>query len=341
MSDETRFHITSYLRQQMNEHLPRLAFSATNREAWRAWREELQQKIYDLLAPWPQPVPLAPEIVQMSDEGDHWREEVILSSHANVEIPCFLLRPKKEIGPRPAILALHGHGQGKSEVVGLVASETGQGYGLQMVRAGYVVITLDFFPFGTRKESNHYAKVWEGFEYACSFALVQSLLWGYNLLTLNLFDAFRALDYLETRPEVDPQRIGVMGCSYGGVTSMYTAILDQRIKAAVLSCSLGEYRGHGIELDEIHGICGSQVVPGILQWAEMGDVAGLLAPMPLLTESARNDECFPWPYTEPTLARLREAYHVAGAKDHLVVQIYGGDHHYYGDGVVEFWDRYL
>ena len=337
MSEDTRFHMRSYLRRQMDEHPPRLAFSATDREEWHAWQHELRQKLHNLLAPWPEPTPLSPQIIQVSDEGDHWREEIILSSHAHMEIPCFLLRPKEEGFPHPAILALHGHGNGKSEIVGLLESETGQGYGLQMVRAGYVVFTFDFFAFGTRIETEKASVEYD----MCSFTLCQSLLWGYNLLALNLFDVFRALDYLETRPEVDPERIGVMGCSYGGTTSMYAAILDRRIKAAVLSCSLGEYLGHGIEGDDITGICGAQVVPGILHWAEMGDVAGLLAPRSLLVESARDDECFPWVHTEPTLARLREVYGVAGAEDQLVMHIYDGDHHYYGDGVVEFWHRYL
>jgi pimeloyl-ACP methyl ester carboxylesterase len=336
MNEDTRFHITPYLRRQLNDHAPRLAFSATDRKAWLAWRQELRAKLHELLGPWPQPTNLAPEIVQVSDEGDHWREEIVLSSHTHMEISCFLLRPKNKNEPRPAILALHGHGNGKSEVVGLVESETNQGYGLHMVRAGYVVFTFDFFPFGTRKETEHNAR--EGFEYACNSTVIRTLLWGYNLLTLNLFDVFRALDYLETRPEVDPTRIGVMGCSYGGTTSMVAAALDGRIKATVLSCSLGEYRGHGVELDEL---CGAQVVPGILQWAEMGDVAGLLAPRPLFAENARNDECFPWPYTQPTLARLQEVYRVAGAEDQLIIRTYDGDHRYYGHGVVEFWDRYL
>jgi hypothetical protein len=119
---------------------------------------------------------------------------------------------------------------------------------------------------------------------------------------------------------------------------MYAAILDPRFKAAVLSCSLGEYRGHGIELDEL---CGIQVVPGILQWAEMGDVAGLLAPLPLFVESARGDLFFPWAYTEPTLARLGQVYTAAGAADRLQVNIHDGGHRYYGEGVLEFWKRYL
>jgi dienelactone hydrolase len=336
MDEQTRFHITPYLRRLINEHPPRLAFAADNREQWRAWRKDLRDKVYDLLAPWPQPSRLAQEIVRVSDQGDHLREEIVLSSHAHMEIPCFLLRPKSAGRPGPAILALHGHGDGKSQVVGLVERKTNQGYGLQMVRAGYVVLTFDFFPFGSRKETEHNAR--DGFEYSCNSTLIRTLLWGYNLLTLNVFDIFRGVEYLATRPEVDANRIGVMGLSYGGTTSMYSAILEPRIKAAVLSCSLGEYRGHGIELDEL---CGAQVVPGILQWAEMGDVAGLIAPKPLLAECAREDECFPWPYTESTIARLREVYRVAEAEDQLVINIYDGNHRYYGDGVVEFWDHYL
>jgi len=336
VGEETRFHITPYLRRQMSENPPRLAFSATRPEGWLAWREELREKLHELLAPWPEPTDLAPEIVQVIDVGSHWREEIVLSSHANVEIPCYLLRPKAADYPRPAILALHGHGQGMGVTVGLIESDTGQDYGLKMVEAGYIVLAFDAFPFGARRETEHNAKL--GYEYPCNSTLIRTLLWGYSLLTLNTFDAFRAIDYLETRPQVDPERIGVMGCSYGGTRSMYAAILDRRIKAAVLSCSLGEYRGHGIELDEL---CGAQVVPGILQWAEMGDVAGLLAPMPLLTESARNDGCFPYAYTEPTLARLHEVYRVAGAEDDLSIHIYDHGHRYYGDHVVEFWKRYL
>jgi hypothetical protein len=54
-----------------------------------------------------------------------------------------------------------------------------------------------------------------------------------------------------------------------------------------------------------------------------------------------HDLLAPWPYTEPTLARLREVYRVAGAKDDLIINVYDGYHRYYGDGVVEFWNRYL
>lgn len=326
--------VTPYLHRCLEQRLPKLAFGATGEDEWLRWRQDLRSKLWELLAPWPEPVPLDPRVDECVDAGDHWREHITLSSHVNAEIPCYLLRPKSE-GPHSAILALHGHGGGKGEVVGLV-TPTRQRYGIQMVRRGYVVFTFDFMPFGQRRESEHNAQ--EGFEYACNSTLIRTLLWGYNLLTLNIFDAFRALDYLETRQEVDPDRIGVMGLSYGGTVSMYATVLDPRIKAAVLSCSLGEYRVHGVDLDEL---CGAQVVPGILQWAEMGDVAGLIAPRPLLAESAKGDACFPWYGTEPTLARLREVYRIADAESKLTLNTYDGGHTYYGEGVPEFWARWL
>jgi dienelactone hydrolase len=333
---ETQFHITPFLRKQLAQHPPRMAFSAGDTPAWQAWRSALREKLYALLSPWPEPTVDRAALVGRVDAGSHWREEVVLSSEGHPDISGYLLVPKGEVKAFPTIMALHGHGPGKAEVVGLEAGTAQVPYGLRMVEAGYVVFSFDYFPFGTRLESEHNAK--EGYEYACNSTLIRTLLFGYNLLTMNLFDVQRAINYVTTRPEVDAQRIGVMGCSYGGTTSMYTAILDPRVKAAVLSCSLGEYAGHGIELDEL---CGVQVVPGILQWAEMGDVAGLIAPKPLLAECARGDDVFPWEYTEPTTKRLGEIYKVAGAESRLQINIYEGGHRYTGDGVVEFWKKNL
>jgi hypothetical protein len=336
MNSQTRFHITPYLRRQMDLHPPKLAFRAASKAEWKTWQQALREKLYELMSPWPEPEHLNPTIVEISEEADHFREEIIINSHENMEIPCTLLRPKEVVSPSPAIVALHGHGEGQQEVVGLIPSVTRQGYGLEMVREGYVVITLDFFPFGVRKETEHNAK--EGYEYACNSTLIRTLLWGYSLLTLNVFDIFRTIDYLASRNEVDSERIGMMGLSYGGVTCMYASILNEKIKAIVLSCSLGEFRGHGIELDEL---CGAQVVRGILQWAEMGDIAGLLAPRPLLAENTIKDECFPWPYTEPTLKRLQEVYQVAGAADQLGIEIFDDFHRYYGESVKAFFQQHL
>lgn len=333
---ETIYHITSYLREQLAQHPPKLAFSAADQEAWLAWKQALREKLYQLLSPWPAPAAICARTCAVEEAGTHWREAVELTSEGHPPISGYLLRPKRTVGTRPAILALHGHGPGKAEVVGLEPGDAQEPYGLRMVEAGYMVFSFDFFPFGTRKETDHNAR--DGYEYTCNSTLIRTLLLGYNLLTLNLFDVSRALDYVSSRPDVDPQRIGVMGSSYGGTASMYAAILDERLKAVVLSCSLGEYRGHGVELDEL---CGVQVVPGILQWAEMGDVAGLLAPLPLYAESARGDPFFPWKYTEPVLARLREIYEVAGAADHLQISVHDGGHRYYGTGVPDFWGRWL
>jgi hypothetical protein len=67
----------------------------------------------------------------------------------------------------------------------------------------------------------------------------------------------------------------------------------------------------------------------------------LLAPRLLLTESASDDGCFPWAYTERAFAKLHQIYRVAEVEDRLDTRFYTGDHRYYGGGVVEFWQKYL
>src|SRR4029078_967353 len=90
-------------------------------------------------------------------------------------------------------------------------------------------------------------------------------------------------------PQVDPARIGIMGISGGGTTTLFTAALEDRIKAIVISGNLNSFR------DSILAIrhCECNYVPGILQVAEMGDIACSLAPRPLLVESGTEDLIFP------------------------------------------------
>ena len=114
--------VTPYLFNCLEQNAPKLAFAATDGEEWRTWRRMLRRKLRGLLAPWPRPVPLNPQIREIVDAGDHWRESILLSTHVNAEVPCYLLRPKSE-GPFPVILALHGHGPGKDAVAGLVVYE--------------------------------------------------------------------------------------------------------------------------------------------------------------------------------------------------------------------------
>ena len=118
----------------------------------------------------------------------------------------------------------------------------------------------------------------------------RALLLGLYPLTLNIHDMMRCVDYLQTRPKVNPDRIGMMGLSQGGTMTTFTVAAEPRIKAADISCYVNPFRAFAIE--QIRNICGSQLVPNLYRYFDTDDVAGLIAPRPLLIEMGIHDKCF-------------------------------------------------
>jgi dienelactone hydrolase len=111
----------------------------------------------------------------------------------------------------------------------------------------------------------------------------------------------RAIDYLSTRPEVDPTRIGATGIGAGGALTLYVAALDSRVQAALIGAYLGKYIVSTLAQEH----CPCYDIPGILRYAEMGDVAALIAPRPVMFVNGRRD---------PTVNHLaaRESFGVVG-----------------------------
>ena len=138
----------------------------------------------------------------------------------------------------------------------------------------------------------------------------KAVLLGYVLMALDIFDHRRALDYLASRPDVDPRRLGSVGLSFGGTMSLWTAALDERIQAAVVSGYLCTWHAFAVELNQF---CGSQCCPGIARWAAMSDVAGLIAPRAVLIESGTQDAIFPIASAREAFAHLQTIYAAAGA----------------------------
>ena len=92
-----------------------------------------------------------------------------------------------------------------------------------------------------------------------------------------VWDAIRSIDYLQTRPEVDKERIGCVGLSWGGTHTAYTAALDERIKSAVISGYFSSFKDMLID----RGCCPCQYIPNILKYADFPDTVSLIAPRPL------------------------------------------------------------
>ncbi len=240
---------------------------------WSASRARLDT----LLGPWPEAVPLDLEVTESTETPSYRRDRVVFDTEANMSVPAYLLTPHDRTTPGPAILAIHGHGPGKSQAVGLEQTQMPNAdYAHRMAEAGYVVLAPDLRCFGERLDYNPED------HYACDTNLVHAYMEGVSPLTENLFDLRRSIDVLAGNELVDSSRIGAIGISYGGTCTLFLAAIDQRIAAAVVS-------GYFSSWAESHkmpwNMCGSQVLHGVLGQLEHVDIAALIAPRPLLIES--------------------------------------------------------
>ena len=140
-------------------------------------------------------------------------------------------------GKNAAIVCAHGHGRyGKDPIAGIRSSagmveeieRHNYDYGLQMAKAGYLTLCPDLRGFGERRDG---VDPFPGRD-ACNVNYLRGTMLGRSPLTLNIWDIKCCLDYLETRPEVDPKRIGMMGLSQGGTMTTFVSALEPRIAAA-------------------------------------------------------------------------------------------------------------
>lgn len=308
-----------------------MRFRGRSREDWQEWRRQWARCLRRLMGPPPESPELAVRELETVEAPDHVRRKILYNSEANVWVPAWLLIPRgaPPDGKRPAVLCAHGHGlNGKDNVAG-VRNATGSAeeierynydYGLKLVRMGFVVIAPDWRSFGERIA---YTASRSGRDWCESHGNCASLF-GHNLLALNVNDARRAIDVLETLETVDRRRIGGVGFSYGGRLMTFVSALDRRVKATVISGALNTFADRVlINL----GSCGSQIVHGLLRYGDMPEVAGLVAPRHLFFEKGAQD---PEPSSEDYYERVRQVYTAAAARQRLGLRVFEGGHVFEG-----------
>lgn len=146
------------------------------------------------------------------------------------------------------------------------------------------------------------------------------------------------VDYLQTRPEVGPERIGMMGLSQGGTMTTFTTAAEPRIKAADIIGYVNPWERFGINRANF---CGSQIVPDIFKYFDTHDIAGLIAPRPLLIEMGFHDTCFPIEDPLKGFEGVRCIYKAAGVEDRLWKEVHPGEHGFAANQVYKFFDQYL
>ena len=333
----------------------KLAFRAETRAEWLEWRSHLREKLGELAGPRPERVPLNAEVLESVDCGEYTRHRVVYDTEAHTSVPAHLLIPKDRKGERaPALICLHGHGaDGKDNVAGVHRDDADRArtidaanynYGEQFARHGYITLCPDARGWGERCEGFFVTSPEDpepplrGRRDPCNVHFLKAQLWGLNLTALNLWDDMRGVDYLQSRAEVDPDRIGVVGLSFGGTRTMYLGAMDERLKAVDISCYLTSFLQYALRQNNF---CGSQFLPGILNWAEVADVCALVAPRALLCESGSDDQGFKLEAAREGFETIRRCYEVAGVPERCEHEVFDGGHRFSGGRAFDFFTEWL
>ena len=331
-----------------------------SRAEWEEWRPRALERLRAALGPWPEAVRLDPAEGDTADAGDHLRTRIVFESDAFSAVPAWLLVPK-DLAPgdrRPGILCAHGHGRGKDDPAGVVDEALPEeerarqrrhldshnyDYARQLARAGYVCLVPDWRDFGERRAPTSWCGPdptrWASDP--CDVLYMAYGYFGFELLALDLWDGMRAIDYLQSRPEVDPARIGCIGLSFGGTMTAYLAALDERITAADVVCYFSTVRHDAITPRGRGNFCGSQFLRGLLTFGDVSTIAGLVAPRPLLAEIGEADTCFVVDDARRCYAEVAQVYQAAGASDRLWQDVFPGGHEFGGRRTFNFFARYL
>jgi dienelactone hydrolase len=311
----------------------RLTFRAESRKQAEAWQKSLCAKLVDLVGGFPtQRSLLRPQTLEVREFPTYQREKFWFESRPGVGVLAYLITPVNAKTPLPVTICIPGHGRGVDDIVGIDeygkdrADKPGyqRDYALQAAEHGMAALAIEPMAFGCRRDRIT-AKKGLG-STACQPAAGAALLLGETMIGWRVYDVMRSIDWIESRAELDPKRVGCMGISGGGTCTLFSAALEPRIRAAFVSGYLNTFRASIVSLSH----CIDNYVPGILNWAEMYDVAGLIAPRPLFSEGGDRDPIFPVAATRESFARVKKVYEVFGAPDAAQQEIFSGVHEFHG-----------
>ncbi len=292
----------------------KFAFKARTKAEAEIWQFKTRQALTETLGFQEFSTALEVEPAKTDDKGGYIREKIILRTSDHSVMPVYLLIPKGNLKPRPTVLAFHGHGYGVKDVIGKWEDGTDRNspdgiyndFAVELCKQGFAVAAPEMSCFGERQTDFSHLKSTQGKPSSCMHAAMLASHLGGSLAGLRVRDSRKLIDYLETRPEFDTSRLGSMGLSGGGMISMFTSCLDERVKACVVSGYFSTFK------DSIHAMshCACNYVHGLHQLGEMHDLTGLIAPRPLFIEAGTHDPIFPIEAVKKSVEKTNAIYSV-------------------------------
>lgn len=350
LSDNGRtVHIDTYYEDELafRERLKRegrsAAFKGTTPEDFEAWQIATRVRLFDLLglSIMDRVSIEARELDRVKIAGGIVRTHAMLQVERDVWMPFYLLEPQSPKldarGRKCCYICPHGHqGAGAASVAGVTGvpavddavRKFNYDYGLRLARMGYVTVCPDARGWGYRRD-------WKGqgddensfLRGTCLNQARMAEPLGLTVAGLNAWDNMRLIDYLEARGDIAMDDLGCFGFSGGGYMTLYLAALDPRVCKAFVS---GYLYGVDDSLLHLNGNCSCNYTPGLWRLLDMGDIASLIAPRPLLVQSCEEDHLNGsrgLKNVDEQLKIVRDAYKLLGRRDALRHEVCPGGHH--------------
>lgn len=267
-----------------------------NLPAWQKRRDQVRRDLTALLG-LPVREPMRAKVLTSRADGDVIVENVIYLWAERCYVPGIVARPLHAAGRLPALVVPPGFG-GSSKTLD-------EGYYkpfvYQMARQGYVVLFFDDPVFGDRKAP---LAAW----YAATSAL------GTQGMGVQVFDTLRGLDYLLTRQEVDPARIGVAGLCQGSEQTWLAGALEDRFQIVVPVCGTTTYTDWA-RMPGYEGVNLSSADPhlkNVLRYTDWPEIGACIAPRPLYIASNSGDNWWPVAGYNKVVSTLQQAYQLYG-----------------------------
>jgi dienelactone hydrolase len=357
---------------------PRLSFRQPMFTDLEAWRSVARTRLHELLqSPGPRATPV-PAVQHHFDFDGLSIEHLSWQLPYGPPTDALVLKPAGATGKLPGVVGLHDHGGNKyfglrkitrisKDPHPLMIRHQDQYYGgvawaNELARRGYVVVVHDTFTFGSRRmlladlpgpirndavESNPEAedeiRLYNQIAANQESTIAKSLFSaGLTWPGLFVFDDRSALDYLASRPDVEPTRLGCAGLSGGGLRTVMLAGADERIRCSCCAGMMTTWRDYLLNKSYTHTwMC---YLPGLPRDLDYPEILGLTAPHAALVLNNRQDTLFTMPEMERADRMLTEVYKKAGVPEHYRGRFYDGPHKFdlaMQKDAFEWFDRWL
>ncbi len=325
------------------------------------WQREVRPLIFDRLFYRPPVVPFAPKVLDRVETDEYVREQLEFNTTPDIRVPAYLHIPKRVKLPAPAVVVLHDHGGyyyfGKEKVTALGAAEHadlrefkqryygGRSIATELARQGFVTIAIDMFYWGERRlildeDRRRGINDWSKNESAPTIQALNSRASQYEQIVARtlfsegitwsgiwIWDDIRTLDYLASRSEVDPARIGCAGLSFGGLRSGHLAALDPRIRAAVVVGWMTSF-GPGLKKHVWNTVGLTKIIPGLYRQMDYPDLVAMTTPRPLMVIHGARDGLFAPEGVRDAVRTLTRSYEKTSARDRFRFIEFDGPHEF-------------